>query len=402
MIQTTDSIDGSGDPLAFKVNAGTRVASVLSGASGGDVFRVEARAMGAHQKEALVTEGDGGTTWRVASDEGPYLHGTDLAPFPLGFFNAGLQAELLQRLLARAAAHGVGLDAVSVDLDNRYAFEGSFHKGTGRGSAQPPEARFTLRSAAGAERVAQVVREAVAASPLAAALRIPLQNTFALYVNGRRREVVSAAPSTAPDAPDPLATHREPPRPLAADGPADLIDKLPAHGKPAAGAPMSAASRVEIGVLGHGRPVGPAVGEHDTWLARPPGSRFRFRTAVGEAAAGAAPSGLALAAAGIAFCYLTQLLRYVGYLKYRVRAIRLVQLSPFALAANGAATTGEAGPVDTHLFLHGDEPDEVMQRLLAMGANTCYLHASLGAEVQTSVHVTLNGAAVPRGLLNPR
>ncbi|MGH6954369.1 MAG: hypothetical protein ACREGL_09315, partial [Alphaproteobacteria bacterium] len=129
MIQTTDTIDGSGDPLAFKVNAGERVASVLAGAPGKDVFRVEARAMGAHQKEALITEGDGGATWRVASDEGPYLHGSDLAPFPLGFFNAGLQAELLHRLLARAAAHGVQLDAVAVDLDNRYAFEGSFHKG---------------------------------------------------------------------------------------------------------------------------------------------------------------------------------------------------------------------------------------------------------------------------------
>lgn len=78
-----------------------------------------------------------------------------------------------------------------------------------------------------------------------------------------------------------------------------------------------------------------------------------------------------------------------------------MQLSPFALAPNGAAMTGEAGPVDTHLFLHGDEPDELMQRLLAMGANTCYLHAALGAALQASVHVTLNGAAMLRGLLDP-
>jgi len=402
MIQTTDTIDGSGYPLAFKVRAGERVASVLAGASGHDVFRVEARAMDAHQKEALVTEGDVGTTWRVASDEGPYLNGTDLAPFPLGFFNAGLQAELLQRLLARAAANDVRCDAVAIDLDNRYAFEGSFHKGTGRGSAQPPEARFTLRSGADAERVAQVVREAVASSPLLAVLRTPLRNTFALYVNGKRREVVSAEPSTAPDAPDPLKTHREPPGPLAATSePTDLITKLPAQARAAVGGPMSASSRVEIGVLGHGRSVGAGLAEHDTWLARPPGSRFRFRAAVGEAGAGSAPSGLALAAAGIAFCYMTQLVRYIGYLKYRVRAIRLVQLNPFGLASNGAALTGEAGPVDTHLFLHGEEPDDVMQRLLAMAANTCYLHASLGAALQASVHVTLNGAAVPRGLLNP-
>ncbi len=402
MIQTTDTIDSSGYPLAFKVRAGERLSAVLAGAPGRDAFRVEARAMGAHQKEALVTEGEGGTTWRVTSDEGPYLNGTDLAPFPLGFFNAALQAELVQRLSARAAAHDVRFDAVAIDLENRYAFEGSFHKGTGRGSAQPPEVRFTLRSSADAERVARAVKEAVASSPLVAALRVPLRNTFALYVNGKRREVVSTESSPAPDAPDPLKTHREPPRPLAASGPPDLIVKLPASANGPAGGPMPAsASRVEIGILGHGRLVAPALAEHDTWLARPPGSRFRFRAAVGEAAAGAAPSGLALAAAGIAFCYLTQLLRYIEYLKYRVRAIRLVQLNPFALNARGSVLVGEAGPVDTHLFLHGEEPDEVMQRLLAMGANTCYLHASLGAALAASVHATLNGAALPRAALGP-
>ena len=38
--------------------------------------------------------------------------------------------------------------------------------------------------------------------------------------------------------------------------------------------------------------------------------------------------------------------------------------------------------------------------MLPPSPNTCYLHASLGAALEASVHVTLNGTAVPRGLLN--
>jgi len=34
MIETTDTIDGSGDPLAFKVRAGERVSTALAGAPG--------------------------------------------------------------------------------------------------------------------------------------------------------------------------------------------------------------------------------------------------------------------------------------------------------------------------------------------------------------------------------
>jgi hypothetical protein len=35
--------------------------------------------MGGHQKEAVVKEGQAGSSWRMVSDEGPALKGTDLA-----------------------------------------------------------------------------------------------------------------------------------------------------------------------------------------------------------------------------------------------------------------------------------------------------------------------------------
>ena len=102
-----DTIDGLGDPLAFRLRDG-RGRSPLLG-SGRDAIKVEARQLAGHQKEAVVTEGADGSAWRLTSDEGKHLRGTDLAPFPLGFFNAGMQSDLYGRIRTLAAARGIEL-----------------------------------------------------------------------------------------------------------------------------------------------------------------------------------------------------------------------------------------------------------------------------------------------------
>src|SRR3546814_8644691 len=57
-------------------------------------------------------------------------------------------------------------------------------------------------------------------------MRTALDNTFAIYINGRRRAVTSLTNSGAPDAPDPYKTYVRPPAPLAgADDLPDLIRK---------------------------------------------------------------------------------------------------------------------------------------------------------------------------------
>jgi hypothetical protein len=97
-----ETIEGSGFPLAFKTRQGRARSAVVALGQGRDVFKVEARQLAGHQKEAVVTEGEAGAAWRLASDEGKHLKGTDLAPFPLGFFNAGLHADLINRVLRGA------------------------------------------------------------------------------------------------------------------------------------------------------------------------------------------------------------------------------------------------------------------------------------------------------------
>ena len=395
MIETTDTIEGSGYPLAFRVSVGGARAPLHGTAAASGIFRIEARAMGGHQKEAIVTEGDGAGAWRVVSDEGPILGGSDLAPFPLGFFSAGLQADLIGRINALAPLYDISIDALELKLENRYAFTGSFFAGTGQGSTQPARIDIAVQTAASSEAVGRLLRAAIDASPAIAALRQPLANTFAIYVNGKRGVVEGVHASATGNTIDPFISHAAPPVPLpdTSDIPA-LITRL--QEPAAAPAPLPASGdKVALVVAGKSAPAAPeGTTSVNTWLAQPAGTQFGLRSderATGEQA----PCGLALLSAGVSFCYLTQLLRYVAYQKHKVRAIRLVQLNPYSLSGNGADRTlrGSAGPVDTHLFLNGNEPDEVMQKLLLYSARTCYLHATLASAYEPQVTFVLNGGA---------
>jgi hypothetical protein len=390
----TDTIDGSDFPLAFKVRDGARAATVAGRVPARDVFRVEARTMTGHQKELVVTEGATGPAWRMVSDEGANLKGTDLAPFPLAFFNAALQADYLNRVLALARAGNVPLEVEHLALDNQYYFSGSFLKGTGEGSAEPVAIRIAVRSDAPAERVRTLLDAGLEASPAHALMATPLRDTFALYVNGRRCPVTRVAASTGPDETDPFKAHRAPPRPLEGEGvPRDLIERLPPDAAEGPARALPAEGRIPILIRGSSVLVDPGGMVASTVRPTSPGARFRIRC---DETPGPqrAPSGLACAAAGIAFCYMTQFTRYIEYRHYKVRAVRLVQTLPFTLAGGGAPRGG-AEPVDTHVFLHGDEPDAVMQSLLEVAENTCYLHAALRSRIPSRVVATLNGAALP-------
>ena len=87
---------------------------------------------------------------------------------------------------------------------------------------------------------------------------------------------------------------------------------------------------------------------------------------------------------------MTQLLRYVEHHHMKVRALRMVQLSPCHIESSVAL----AQPLDTHVFVHTEETDEVMERLMQMSARTCYLHAALGQSLVPEVSLVLNDQAM--------
>jgi hypothetical protein len=193
-----------------------------------------------------------------------------------------------------------------------------------------------------------LVAAAVDASPAIAFLRRPITGSaFALYINGRRRKVESVANSTSADASDPYRTYSRAPRPADGNARRDLIEKT---GQVEQGtsdpAPVSVTNKLIRNILGEGRSVDGGLYEADTWLGMPGSSHYKLLADEGGNAA--APCGLALLSAGIAFCYMTQLSRYIENMKMNIHGVRLVQSNPYF---GGPAAT--AGLIDTHLFLNG-------------------------------------------------
>ena len=119
------SIESIGHALAFPVEPGGLNLEDLLPEDGALRIRTTARALAGMQKEAIIQHGPAGAVWRVVCDEGPWLNGTDLAPFPLAFFAAGLAASLMSQILGEAGDRGVGIDSLSLVQDNFFTMEGS-------------------------------------------------------------------------------------------------------------------------------------------------------------------------------------------------------------------------------------------------------------------------------------
>lgn len=375
----TNPIEAAGHPLAFAMDDKAPPDVVCAG-DGRAVIFTEARMLGGHQKEAVVHEGAGGPCWRLTSDEGKHLKGADVAPFPLGYFNAGMHGDLWAHLLRFAAADGVDLSDAKLSVRNFYWLTGSFIAGTGEGFCDDPEVSLDAPGV-DAATTASLLDRALKASAAFDAIRSGFTNTFALFVNGRRLVPEGVTNSESPDAPDPYQTYTQPPSPAAGDF-ADVIRKT---GTVEDGeiklAPAATTSRVIRTVSGRSVLVDPAgLAETDTWLEMPGVSHFTLRTDA-RASGRAAPSGMALLNAGIAFCYLTQLSRYVEHMKLGITGLRLTQTMPVETADG----VGRIAPVDTHLFMNGDADEAMKSRLLTVAARTCYLHATLCAERKVNV-----------------
>lgn len=381
----SESIESSGYPLAFRVKDGTRP-TLLGNGEGQSTFTTEARLLNGHQKEAIVSEGDGGPIWRVTSDEGLHLKGTDLAPFPLGFFNAGMQGDLLSRIASRALSANIPMTDVKLSLRNFYWMTGSFIKGDGEGFADSPEVRLQAPKQY-VESLQGIAEAAKRASPAFHAVESPLQNTFALYVNGRRKPVIGMSPCDSDDVIDPYVSYSTPPAPDASTRP-DPIRKTgiveDGEVKPA---PAATKTRIVRTVSGHSSfSDNMSSVNTDTWLEMPGVSHFAL-SSDDRLDGDRAPSALSLLSAGVAFCYMTQLSRYIDNMKLDINGVRLVQLSPYQVSDG----VGSAKPVETHLFLNGHADVETHAKLLSVAAKTCYLHATLAASLPIDIHVESAG-----------
>ena len=256
-----------------------------------------------------------------------------------------------------------------------------------QGYAEPASIDITFSNGSTTEELTQLVSDAVDASPAFALMRRPLRNTFAIYVNGRRRNVTTMLASAADDVADPFVTYSSAPTPQAdAETFADLIYRT--------GQKSEGVQAVASGDMSNGPAIRPVIGrstlidpggamEADVVLGMPGASHFALKSDE-RTDAEMGPSGLAILAAGIGFCYMTQMSRYIEYQKMGIRGVRLVQLTPFSLDENGV---GSAHPADTHLFLSGDEDDATFERLMKIAERTCYLHKTMSDALEPTIKV---------------
>lgn len=399
------SIQSSPYPLVFKVadpQAHYEFPAIEKNRIG---LRTLVRAMEGMQKEALVYYGATGTSWRMVSDEGPYLNGTDLAPFPLAFFTSGLVVSYMSEIMALAALRGVKIRSLELTQDNFYTMIGSALQGTMTGGAKPVELCVTIDADADRAAITELVPAALAASPADALLRDVFTSTFTLTKNGSSLGLDRATPMGIAASPDPEAVFDRM-RPVASpDYPSNIIEKVSSaetvfNVEGGASSSLQAEQNRMLHVRGIAtlRPDG--LKEVKVQLFKPIGSVFRFLADDSARFGGRerAPSGLAYLSAGIGFCFLTQLGRFAHIAKQRLASYRIAQDTGFSLPSVSGRTNmpPSAEPVRTHVYVTSDEVGEGMRHLVDMGEQTCFLHAACRTPLRTNVKIVTPEAAQVR------
>ena len=304
------SIQSSGLPLVFKVQESPSPppdGGDISGDSTRLAVRVQVRALEGMQKEALVST-NFGQTWRMVSDEGPYLDGTDLAPLPLACYTAGMQCSLMSELLRHARTRGGNPNARELWQDHYYTIEGSALKGTMLGGAKTAELTVKVESDASEETIARLIHLAEASSPAQAVMRDVLANTFSLKFNGQNLPVTGVNQSANEAGPDPEANFNALQPAAEAEFRPDIITKVSAAEKVfgvagGVGSSLQASQRRTLHIHGEAKVREGMLMETVIQLFKPIGSTFRFFCDETVEAGGqaSAPPPLAYLSAGVGF-----------------------------------------------------------------------------------------------------
>jgi uncharacterized OsmC-like protein len=400
-------IEESGFPLVFKVPDGVSKPPDLDESLAGEqtATRVYVRALKGMQKEAVVaiSTAAGQRTWRMVCDEGPYLDGTDLAPFPLAFYSAGMQFSFLSELLQHARAHDVTIKSLALSQDNYYSMNGSALRGTMIGGAKPAELLVKIESDAPAEIITKLIHLAEQSSPAHAVMREVLANTFALSFNDKPLPLADLKPSPVPveDRPDKLFEAIRPDD--QSEFLADIITKLTGAERiegveGGASSSLQPVQKRTLHIHGEAKLLAGTVLETKIQLFTPIGSTFRFVCDGGPDAGTQeiTPPPLAYLSAGVGFCYMTQLGRYAHITKQALKGYQIIQDNVYTLTdgSDDGEQIAHILPVNTQVFYEADESDEMAQKTVQMGERTCFLHAAMRGSYPSMIQVELNGDAL--------
>lgn len=387
------SIESLGHPLVYKADKTTVAIPQIEHIPDTSTVRVAIRALEGMQKEAIVQYAPTGTIWRMVSDEGPYLNGTDLAPFPLAFYTAGMAFSFVEEVVKHANERHVTIQSLKITQDNYYTMEGSALRGDMTGGAKPATIAVEIEADAAPDVLTEIVQGAERTSPAQAYMRDILQNTFALNFNGVQVPVTRVHPSPKAlvddpsslfDATQPLDASTYQPDIIVKQASAETVFNV----EGGAGSSLQSEQKRTLHVRGIAtiRPDG--LKEVIIQLFKPIGSVFRVLS--DDSDSEHAPSSLSYLAAGVGFCYMTQIGRYAHIVKQPLESYAIVQDSSYR-QVDGVAI---ADPVDTHLYVRFNQSEEDAQKLLSMGEQTCFLHAAMRTSNPTQLTIHANGQAV--------
>ena len=389
-----------GKPYFFEVSSAPDVAIRPPEPRRGIAIRLWVRSLSEMQKEALVASTDGdGTVWRLSSDEGPYLNGSDLAPCPLSFLTTGMVSSYMEETLALARQRGIVLRDLSLVQDNFYTMEGSALKGTMTGGALPVELEARVKSDASDAELQGLMADAIGASPLNGLMRRIYKSLFTLTHNGREIPDGGVSPLGSDANPDP-GDHFDAAQPIvrAPDDPliVKLVEAAEAH------APDDLASSQSISLREHQkrtlhlrgtcRARNDGIKEIRQELFKPCGSTFRYLSegSPKNGGQGRAPDAACYISAGIGFCFMTQFGRYARIARKDLKDYRIVQDTHFTQggASGGTGEPGDADAVETHVHLETGEDDAFARTILDMSEQTCFLHAFCRTELKTKLKIS--------------
>lgn len=391
-----DRLGATGKPVFFKSQAdGLRE---LMPQSAGAV-RLVTRSLGGMQKEALVASATAGTVWRLASDEGSYLAGLDAAPCPLSFFTVGMVSELHAQMLRLGAAAGLAMQGLRLTLDSYYTMRGSALQGTMVGGAR--DARLSVQAPAGltSEQLLGLAQEAVQGSAILRLARETVANRFALSCNGHDVPLVELSQGIDPQISAEDAVFHES-QMAAGDWSAlivrgGLTPRAP-HTNTLAGGSLAPEQDRVLHVRGVSSLREDGLLQVEQWLFNPHGSMFSFvcDARTGSSRGAQAPDPWSYAAAGVAFCFMTQFGRYAQIARLPLEDCRLVQDMRFAAGQ-------PASPVETAVRLRGAFTVEEGVAQLRMAERTCFLHALCRSAVRIRLATPAWSAQPPEPIGNP-
>ncbi|MDE2760327.1 MAG: OsmC family protein [Paracoccaceae bacterium] len=355
----------------------------------GEALRTWVRSLSGFQKEALIRSSLTGRTWRLVSDEGPYLNGHDAAPCPLAFLSCGMVASYMNEILALAKIQGITIHQLKLIQDNYYTMKGSMPKRTMVGGAENIDLKVEIDCSLEDAALYEFLVNATYASPLNGLMRRQLTNLFKLSKNGREIPTNKVAELEGYLFGDP-GNHFA--KSIAKDNSLTLMEPVgPTPKKEVNRGTSSAAGslaeeqdrRLNIGAVAIMREDG--LKEIQQMQYSPYGTSFRFLSSED----GRAPDANTLISAGIGFCFMTQFGRFVSMLNLDLPDYRIVQDTHFSLggATGGTGKAGEAGPIETHVYLETSEPDQTAQEMLDISERTCFLHAFCQTDLKTRLKI---------------